>query len=210
MNTNKKILIQVIFEDTIQYVSEVYPYYTDSGLEFVSSIKDALSYSSHYEFLTALKYVRFNRTTRMKYDNFSELLDNAIFNIIDIQTLETKVIDIHEKISFDKTELTFEPAQFKSLQSCFYGSSHYLYNKEKWIAFPKQKDTITHIEYLKRGLISNIDTIFQYRNNNTPGCYSGMAQNNFTMFNEDILKLSLDTNVDSCDRINIFPKQITQ
>lgn len=208
-------IVRVILNNgDVRYINESYPYQVEHKFLLVNQLNKALLYTCKEEFLVAWKLI--NR--KFRHWGKSEMEKDILsIQLMDEKTLCLETIDPDaeiEKIRFKKTELFFNPKEFNRLKDCFYASSHYCYDKDNnWVTFFKTEeeyDSIVKIDYYKRGLTSAISAVFLYRHpfrgrSIIPSCYRFYNGRQFMCFNQDILKLYLDSTIDECYRLPVYP-----
>lgn len=183
-----------------KYVKEGNPYQSDRGINLVNNFTEGTKYKSIYDFLCAIKFLE-----GKKYD--LSLFENI--TLINIKTLEESVYPNNFKVNNEdiSRDLYVDEKDFELLKRCWYGSSHWLYIDDKWIAFENETENkqINKIKYYKRGLSENISMLFTYRNHGLPGCYSFFNNRKSLLQNEEMVKIAL-SNLDSCEIFNVYKK----
>ena len=210
--------VKVKLNNSFKYIYEKYNHLSSDGLALTDCIRDGALYSSKYDLMVALKILgmatnymgilnsKSNWYKEKKYNFINEV---EKWYLIDSNTLEEIEFDINEKVEFKEKELYFNEHEFNMLKDCFYTCSHFLYNNDNWIAFPDGNEEITHIIYLRRGLVSAINNVYRDRHaqnfdSSIAMCYSFYKGRSFMCLDEQILKLFLDDNIKSCDRFKIL------
>src|SRR5579859_91441 len=181
------IKIRVTLKDGRKfYVSEIYPYDSDSMAEnqvTISLVKDydkGLLYHHLLEFRVAWSYnyigidnPNWYKETFGRRIHRIDAKDVVKFESIDNTTLKIKAFNIKNEFKIPKT-LKFAPRYFNMLKDSRITCSHWLYDqKNKWIPFPKDEDykRVKKIRYYKRGLTTIFHDGFAYRNHSLPYCY---------------------------------------
>ena len=176
-------IIKVTSKDGLsRFIYEQYPYH-DEGLLLTDNMDKATRYGSILEFRVAWKKWKIvnpwglNKSDTLFFNKDVVKVEAINF---DVNNFSMQEINMKEKgfEPFKPDELYFEQNEFDALKHCMWGSSHWLYGDDDWIAFPKDEDykRVTKIRYFKRGLTAIISATFPYRNlkigiNPIPSCY---------------------------------------
>lgn len=179
--------IGLIFNNNTLFINEF-----RNKLTLVDSISNAFNYNSTLEFKVSVKQWGLPKEIEdIKKVSFIYICDKTLnvtnFNITDIEIDTTQI-------------LKFNHNDFKKLMICGITCSHWLYDNNNWIAFPKKEDynKITKIKYYRRGLLNVINSYNNWEDRYNKHSWHPCFESQHTLMLNPIIQQIFLLEEDSC------------